>query len=236
VPTTERLYDAGTRRADRWRRELGEEFRHRRLELGLSQREVAAAARIDRSDYSRIEHGVFGSLSITAACRVGSVLALDVSVRVFPGGSSIRDAGQTPRLQKLLACVGPPLSYRLEVGLPNVADRRDPRAWDVVLFGHGERSGVEFEARLYDFQAQLRRLRLKARDDPVDHLLLVVADTDANRRVLAEFADLLPDLPRLRTESVLNTLRAGRHPPTGVMLLDAPRPRAAPPTASPDVA
>jgi hypothetical protein len=47
----------------------------------------------------------------------------------------------------------------------------------------------------------------------------VVADTKHNRRVLAEFADLLADLPRLRTANALAALRAGRHPGTGHILL-----------------
>jgi transcriptional regulator with XRE-family HTH domain len=219
-------FDAGTRRANRWRREIGEEFRQARVRLGLSQREVAAAARVDRADYSRIERGKLPRLSIETACRIGAVLGLDVSVKVFPGGRSIRDSGQAPRLQKFLDCIGDPLRFRLEMPLPARGDRPEQRAWDVMLFGHTERTGVEFEARLYDIQAQLRRVRLKRRDDPVDHMLIVVADTPANRRVLAEFSDLLADLPRLRTDTVLKLLHAGRHPPTGFILLDAPRPRA----------
>jgi transcriptional regulator with XRE-family HTH domain len=228
VTSTERLYDVGTRRADRWRRELGEEFRNARLRLDLSQQEVADAARTDRADYSRIERGKLDRLSLETACRIGAVLGLDVSVKAFPGGRSIRDAGQAPRLQKLLECVGKPLRWRLEVPLPAHGDRPDQRAWDVMIFGHGERTGIEIEARLYDLQAQLRRLTLKQRDDPVDHLLFVVADTQANRRVLAEFSDLLGDLRRLQTDNVLRMLRGGEHPPTGLILLDAPRRRAAP--------
>jgi transcriptional regulator with XRE-family HTH domain len=117
VTSRETLFDAGTRRADRWRHEIGEEFRHARLRLGLSQREVAAAARVDRADYSRIERGKLARLSIETACRVGAVLGLDVSVKVFPGGRSIRDSGQAPRLQRILECIGDPLRFRLEMPL-----------------------------------------------------------------------------------------------------------------------
>ncbi len=225
MTSRESLFDAGTRRGDRWRREVGEEFRHVRLRLGLSQREVADAVRIDRADYSRIERGKLARLSIETACRIGAVLGLDVTVKVYPGGRSIRDAGSALRLKKLLECVGDPLRSRLEVPLPAREDRPEQRAWDVMLFGHGERTGIEFEVRLYDLQAQLRRFRLKQRDDPVDHLLIVVADTPANRRVLREFSELVVDLPRLRTDNVLRVLRAGQHPPTGMILLDAPRVR-----------
>jgi hypothetical protein len=126
-----------------------------------------------------------------------------------------------------MAAVGRPLGSRADVPLPAAGDHFEQRAWDLLISGAGERTAVEFEARLYDLQSQLRRMRLKWRDDPVDHLLIVVADTRGNRRVLAEFADLLSDVPSLRTDTVLKLLRSGRHPPTGLILLSAPIPRAA---------
>jgi transcriptional regulator with XRE-family HTH domain len=222
MPGIERLYDRGTRRADRQLVAIGEEFRHARTRLALSQREVAEAVHIDRADYSRIESGKLKYLSMPVACRVGAVLGLDVSLKAFPGGSSIRDSGQAERLRTLLVDVGRPLRYRLEVTLPANPDRPDQRAWDVMLFGLDERTAIEFEARLYDIQAQLRRIALKRRDDPVNRFLLVIANTRTNRRVIAEHADLLAGLPHLRTDTVLKLLRLGRHPPTGFMLLDAP--------------
>ena len=228
MTATDRRYDGGTRRAERWLSEVGEEFRHARLRLALTQLDVSDAARVDRADYSRIERGKLTHLSIVRACRIAAVLGLDLWMRVFPGGTSIRDAGHARRLQKLLACVEKPLSYRLEVPLPANRERPELRAWDAMVVGLGERTAIEFEARLYDLQAQLRRFQLKLRDDPVDHLLVVVADTRANRRALSEFGDPLLGLPRLRTDTVLKTLRAGRHPPTGLILLDSPRTRPKP--------
>jgi transcriptional regulator with XRE-family HTH domain len=223
VTGLDRRCDAGTRRAERWLAEVGEEFRHARLRLALTQREVSHAARVDRADYSRIERGKLGYLSIVRACRIAAVLGLDLWIKAFPGGKSIRDAGHAARLQMLLSFVGKPLSYRIEVPLPAAADRSELRAWDAMVFGLGERTAIEFEARLYDLQAQLRRFQVKLRDDPVDHLLVVVADTRANRRALSEFTDLFVGVPRLRTDTVLKWLRAGRHPPSGVILFDAPR-------------
>lgn len=221
MASTERPYDRGLRRGARALVDLGEEYRNARLSLGLSQREVAAAAKIDRADYSRIEAGKLDYLSVARACRVGAVLGLDVSVRAFPGGRPIRDAGQATALQKLLEHVRPPLAFRTEVPLPRTIERPEHRAWDAVLYGSGQRTAIEFERRLYDLQAQLRRHRMKLRDDPVDHLLLVVSNTRANRRAVSEFTELLVDLPRLRTSTVLAMLRSGRHPPTGIMLFDA---------------
>jgi hypothetical protein len=115
--------------------------------------------------------------------------------------------------------VGPPLTHRTEVPLPATTDHPERRAWDAVVFGHARRTAVELETRLYDVQGQVRRLHLKERDDPPDQLLLVIAETRANRRALSEFAELFVDLPRLGTANTLKGLSAGRHPPTGLILL-----------------
>jgi hypothetical protein len=106
------------------------------------------------------------------------------------------------------------------VALPRQPDQPiDLRGWDAVLFGDGRRTGVELEARLTDVQALTRRHNLKRRDDPVDHFLLVVADSRHNRRVLREYAELFADLPHLRTAMVRKQLAAGQHPPTGLVIL-----------------
>ena len=94
--------------------------------------------------------------------------------------------------------------------------QRDLRAWDGVLDLPGERDAVEAETRVRDGQAMWRRVSLKRRDDPtISHVFLIVADTRANRRAIAEIRDLLrPDLP-LETRSVLSALGNGRCPGAG---------------------
>lgn len=113
----------------------------------------------------------------------------------------------------------PPLTYRIEVSLPSAVDRPERRAWDAVIFAERLRCAIELEMRLRDVQALRRRLDLKRRDDPTQALLLLVADTRVNRRVVAEFEALLADLPRLRRVTVLAALEAGRLPPTGLLLI-----------------
>jgi transcriptional regulator with XRE-family HTH domain len=219
MPTAQRLYDRGTQLGERHLAELGEEFKRARLVLGLSQQEVADAARVDRADYSRIERHKLVRLSIVVAARIGAALGLDVSVKAFPSGVSIRDAGQARRLKQVMEHVGPPLTHRREVPLPRRADAFEGRSWDLCLFGHAERTTIEFEVRMYDLQAQERRLTLKLRDDPANHFLLIVADTESNRRVLAEFGWQFCGLKRLRTATVLKQLERGEHPQTGFILL-----------------
>jgi hypothetical protein len=77
---------------------------------------------------------------------------------------------------------------------------------------NGLRVAVEAETRLYDIQAQLRRILAKAGADRVDRLILVVAATHANRRVIRDVRELMRDDFPLDTRSVLAALGAGRDP------------------------
>lgn len=174
---------------------------------------------MSRVHYGRIENGRVPKLTILEVDRIASVLGLAPSIRLYPAGPAVRDAGQVLRLQAFLGDVRPPLSYRIEVPLPSQDDRVDARAWDAMLYGTGLRTAIEFEMRLRDIQALLRRVDLKRRDDPTDSFVLLVADTRANRRILAEFAGMFVDLPRLRRGAVRSALGSGSHPPTGILLV-----------------
>src|SRR5687767_7287182 len=142
MPSAERLYDRGTYLGERRLRDVGEEFKHRRLILGLSQKTVAQAARMERADYSRAERGKLPRLSVVSAARIGAVLGLDLWVKVFPGARSVRDAGQAKGLATVLRSVGVPLTARTEVVLPANPDRFEQRAWDAQITGNGERTSV----------------------------------------------------------------------------------------------
>jgi transcriptional regulator with XRE-family HTH domain len=218
MTSVRRRFDEGTLKGNRRLQQLGAEFRAARLTIGASQEEVGRACRMSRSKYSRAESGRLATLSLLDACRIAETLGLELPLRTYPGREPLRDAAQARHLARLLGHVGQPLTFRTEVLLPALADRPEYRSWDAVLFGHGERTAIEYESKLYDAQAQTRRIRLKLRDDPVDHLLLVIADTRANRRTLALYGDLFAEWPRLRTATVLATLRAGQHTGTGLIL------------------
>lgn len=219
---TDRALSRAAERARRARLELGYEVRHARLAAGLSQREVGRRLAWSGVKVCRIENGKLTALSFEDASRLAAVLGLELSIRVFPGGQPIRDAAQTKRLLDFLRNVQRPLTWRTDVPLPQRDTAwRELRAWDANIVGSGERTSIEYESRLSDVQELTRRHNLKRRDDPPDHFLLVVAATEHNRRVLREFGHLFGDLPRLRAAAVLSTLREGRHPPTGVVLLSA---------------
>ena len=219
MATSERRVDRGTRIGMRILRSIGDDFREARVAAGLSQESVSNAAQLSRAHYSRIERGQIAKLSLFEAARIANVLGLDLSVRLYPGAEPVRDGAQVRRLAMLLREVGPPLRYRTEVPLPNVAGRFEQRAWDAVISGGGGRTAVEVEMRVRDAQALERRLSLKRRDDPTEGFLLVLADSAATRRVLADNPELFADLPRLRRATVLAAVRVGQHPPTGLVRL-----------------
>lgn len=197
---------------------IADEYRDQRVALGLTQAHVANAVGISRPVYSRIEAGDDRALGVVRAAQLASVLGLELSVRVFPGGVPMRDSAHAARLERLLATVSPPLTWRREVPLPGVAGTFERRAWDAMIMGLAKRTGIELEMRVRDSQALERRLRLKLRDDPVDQLLFLLADTRTNRNLLKSGVHLL-GLPRLTIGTVTRALREGRHPPSGLVLV-----------------
>jgi transcriptional regulator with XRE-family HTH domain len=213
-----RAIERARRLGDRFLRDAGTTFRETRVALALSQAHVAGAAGISRTRYGRIEASRVTTLTILEFTSVAAVLGLDPAVRLYPGGTPVRDSGHASKIRGFVANTRAPLIQRTEVPLPVQGDRTELRAWDLVLVGGQERTTAEFEMRLADVQALLRRIGMKRRDDPSEHFVLVVADTRTNRRVLAEYGELFTDLPRLSTARVLAALRGGRHPGSGLVL------------------
>jgi transcriptional regulator with XRE-family HTH domain len=219
MATAERAFERGARRGRRARASFAEEVRERRIELGLSQLTVATAARLSRPRYTRIESARVHTLTIDEAARISSVLGLDLSVRVYPGGDPLRDGASAARLRTLASHVARPLRFRTEVPLPVRPDHLEQRAWDAEVRGVGARTTVELEMRIGDAQAVERRISLKRRDDPPDRFVLMVAATRHNRQVLADHPTFFADLPRLRPSTVFRALEAGRHPPSALILV-----------------
>jgi transcriptional regulator with XRE-family HTH domain len=219
MAAVDRAIARGTRIAERQVREVGEEFRERRVSLSLSQARAAEAAKMSRTRYGLIERGLSTQLTVHELNRIAAALGLAPSLRLYPGGVPLRDAAHARRLSTFLSQVREPLRYRIEVPLPLVEGRHERRAWDAIIYRGRERCAAELEMRLRDVQAALRRIDLKRRDDPTESFLLLVADTRLNRRALAEFEALFVDLPRLRGSRVRSALDAGELPPAGLLLL-----------------
>jgi hypothetical protein len=107
--------------------------------------------------------------------------------------------------------------WRTEVPLPLPGDLR---AWDAVIGPSEAPTAIEAETRLADLQAVERRVGLKQRDGGMPRVVILVADTAANRRALAiGRAALRPAYP-LDTREVMTALRDGRQPPAnGIAIL-----------------
>lgn len=218
MASRQRPGDLGADDARRAARAVGTELRSARLGLGLSQAAVARAAGMSDSQLGRLEHGQIRRPTLDQLCRAGRALGLSATLRYFPSGSPVRDAGQLALLARFERLLAPPLVMRREVALPI---RGDLRAWDGMVSGDRRLGFVEGESYLGDTQALARRVELKLRDDPRgDVVILVVARTAHNRRVLAEHREALRAQFPLDGAVVIRALRAGRVPPaSGIVLV-----------------
>ena len=182
----------------------------------MSQAAVGSAARMSYSEVSRIERGRLPGVSVEQFCRLFAVVGMDFSARSYPFGLPLRDAAQVALLARFEAILHPSLRLRREVPLPGDSDMR---AWDGVIYGAGATIAVEAETRLRDVQALLRRIALKKRDGDVTRLILLVADTRTNRRIVRETEALFGEFP-IGSRSMLAALRSGTDPGgSGIVIL-----------------
>jgi transcriptional regulator with XRE-family HTH domain len=217
MATRERRVDRGRRLARSDLSRLGAELRIARTSAGLSCSTVGAAVGVSGTHVARIERAVVPGISVDLLARIGSIVGLDVRVRGYPGPDALRDAAQQRLIDRLRSRLGSGLRLRTEVPLPIEGDLR---SWDGWLTASHRQAGlpVEAETRLVDIQALLRRLHLKQRDGEAPVLLLIVADTNANRRAVAaarmSMHDAFPGSARI----AFATLAAGQLPTTSTML------------------
>jgi hypothetical protein len=123
--------------------------------------------------------------------------------------------------------LGPGFVVRVEVP---IGDPRDLRAWDMTLVDTvGSTCGIEFETKFLDAQGQLRRLHRKAADGGLDRVVLVIADTRANRTAVRAAAGMLATSFAIQDPATLEALASARVPPRdAVILLRVPKPAVEP--------
>ena len=205
----ERRRDRGAARGERLVRAIAEELRLARVSAGLSQERVAAAAGVSRSRLSRIERARVPGVSISILARLSSVLGMDLAVRAYPVANPLRDRAHLALLAKLRERIHPSVRWESEAPIGRAGDLR---AWDARLVAGGVRIGVDAETRIVDAQALLRRTALKRRDDDIDRVLLLVANTRANRSVLLAVEGLLRAEFPVPEPAALRALSEGRAP------------------------
>lgn len=205
----ERAVDRGTRHARYAIVTSGREIRQARLAGGLSQRAVGHAVGLSYSQVGRIERAVHPTVSVAQLARIASVVGLDLSVRFYPGPTRLRDSAHLALIARFRAKLSPDLTVRTEVPLPLAGDQR---AWDAVIEGAGEPIAVEAETRLSDVQALERRIALKRRDSGLRRVILVVAATRSNSRIVREAAASLELAFPVPGRLTLRALAAGRDP------------------------
>ena len=216
MPTIERAQAMGKRDARRIRQRLADELRGARLAAGVSQRHVARIAGTSQSEVSRLELAQADRATFSDVARVCAVLGLRLDVRTFPAGSPVRDAGQLRLVDRFRPHVHESFGWATEV---LVGQQGDMRAWDVFLTGPGT-VGIDAETRLYDLQALQRKLEAKARDSGVDRVVLLVARTRHNARVLRDHREALRSTLPADTAEILGALRRGELPArNGIVML-----------------
>jgi len=170
-----------------------------------------------KSKVSRIERGLSRRVALEDLVLASAVVGLRPSVRFYPIGRPVRDAGQVELLAALTRRMHASWRHRHEVPMPRAGDLR---AADQVSTIPGCRLMVEAYRRFSDYQAQVRSAREKQRDLGADRLLILVEATHANQRAVAAIRDELRRSFPVPPRQMLAALAAGVDPGgDGVVLL-----------------
>ena len=166
---------------------------------------MAQVAGLGQSSISRAELAEGDAATLSNLAIHGAALGLRLSVKLYPEGEAVRDAGQLRVLQRFRPHVHPVYRWTSE---STVGGFGDLRAWDVLLAGPVT-IGIDAETRLHDIQSLQRRFETKWRDSGVDRIVLLVADTRHNAAVLRDHREALRSTFPADTATVLAALRDG---------------------------
>jgi transcriptional regulator with XRE-family HTH domain len=196
--------------------DLVKELRAARLTANLSQSEVARASGMSKSALSRIERGKRSTLGVVQLATALAVVGRDLSARCYPSGASHLDVAHARLLARLRKRLPDHLDWRSEVPLPGFDELR---SWDAMIFPAARRVAIDAETRVRDGQELQRRLNVKRRDDQLDRLVLLLADTRANRLFVRDYAESLRDSFPVPGAVALRALEAGKDPGGDAIIL-----------------
>jgi DNA-binding XRE family transcriptional regulator len=188
---------------------IGEEVMLSRVGLGLSNRAAARLAGVAPHTQEKVEAGD-PTVQIDTACRVAAGVGLRTWGRTFPASEpSLRDTGQLETADWLKSIAHNSYASAVELALGNL------RSADLVLLGPTEIIDVEIERLLEDFQLQTRIQREKREALAAMHqrpvrLVLAIADTDRNRRVVRPHGALIRAEFPAGTREVTAAIRSGK--------------------------
>lgn len=192
--------------------ELAHEIREACVSSGLSQRAARHRVGMSHAQFGRIERAKLDEPTFDQAGRACAAVGLRLIIKAVPGGDPALDSEQLALLDRFRRRLPETVRMGTEVPLPIPGDRR---AWDGFIRIDRVAIGVEAEARIRDAQAVDRRCALKRRDGEVDIVILLIADTRANRRMLALHRQSLRSNFPLDTRQVMTALRSGHAPSAG---------------------
>jgi transcriptional regulator with XRE-family HTH domain len=162
---------------------------------GLGLREVARRVGVSPDTITRLERGEGSTMTMDLVARTAATLGLQLAASLYPDGDPVRDRGQLALLGRLRKRIPEAPGWRVEVPVPIAGDLRSGDAMVTVEAGE---ILIEAETRLDDLQAIERKSAAKARDMGAIRLVLLVADTRHNRRVIH-------DHPELRVRFAIDT-------------------------------
>ena len=209
VGTRERPRDRGLAKARSIVAAIGQEIRNARRAAGLSLRTAAASVGLSYSTFARIERGMMAHASVAQLALACAAVGLELTSRAFPNGDPVRDRGQVRLIGRLRAILPGAIPLPTEVPLPIAGDLRSV---DAASRLDGLWVAFEAETRLVDIQAMERRVLLKQCDGGYDRLILVVADTRANRLVLELHRETMRANFPLDGRRIRASLRQGKAP------------------------
>lgn len=199
----------GARRAHAQAESVGSEIAVARAEHGWTRKEASRRAGVSPDTQRRVEQGDPG-VSIHTVCAAGTAVGIEVVVKGYRGRRpSLRDSGQMEIAQGLCALAHPSLKAMLEVPAGDHGE-----ACDVGFFGSQEIIDAEIDRLISDFQDQQRRNAAKrdwlaARHQRPVRLVMIVEDTERNRRALEPHLELIRSVLPATTREVLDALRTG---------------------------